>query len=463
MKKQILSILVLILFLYSCTGTKNWQSTQTANRWHATFDEFSGKEQLMFSSHPGHLIYLSAQMEAVSGKLSLAHSNKEVASTHAITHSKIYLDEKVKLTVKGKKAKGSFLLDYPVYENEQVNVRFNTNMELLSLCYFLTIYDDVASIPEDQHITFDTKQVKVKDLYALNLKIANEFTAFLKSGNFSLIKPYFDKDFYLHYANFVLSLDNFPNAVIESDNKFIGRFETPAHAVTFVNAMNAFYNEINFDNYLLKYKPYYDEMILEVTENLPKEDFITEMEHFYRLQMPGYNLYPSLAMGFSQGFAVGNDTMIGNVFGSFNPPGEINNTSHLDLGFKNSTSLRTLSVHEFGHSFVNPAVDNADEANLKATAILFEPIRDRMSAQGYDQWKICLYEHFVRAGEVIIARHIGDDGKAKEILDDAVTNRYFIYLPQIVEQLEYWYYNEYFTKTYQEKVNEIISKLNSKP
>ena len=82
-----------------------------------------------------------------------------------------------------------------------------------------------------------------------------------------------------------------------------------------------------------------------------------------------------------------------------------------------------------------------------------------MSEQGYNQWKICLYEHFDRANEVIIAKLLGDTEKANEILTDNVKNRAFIYLPQIIEKLELWYYNDYFTKSYDQKVSEIISGL----
>lgn len=200
-------------------------------------------------------------------------------------------------------------------------------------------------------------------------------------------------------------------------------------------------------------------MIDEVSGNIPKESFITEMEHLYNKEVKNYNLYPSLTIPFGQGFAVGNDGMIGNVFASFNKPNEINNLSNLNLGFDNAISLRTICIHEFGHSFVNPAVDKADEIVLQTKSYLFEPIKNKMSEQGYNQWKICLYEHFTRANEVIIAKLIGDGSKANEILKDNIESKYFIYLPQIIEKLEFWYYNEYFLKTYEQKVSEIIAEL----
>ncbi|MHC0442809.1 DUF4932 domain-containing protein [Flavobacterium sp. 3-210] len=257
-----------------------------------------------------------------------------------------------------------------------------------------------------------------------------------------------------------MGIDSFPNATVDKNNKFTNHFETLDDAKKFVKAMNDFYAEINFDSFFEKYSQYYKRMTLEVAENLPKENFITEMEHFYGKRIGSYNLYPSLTMPFSQGFAVGSDDMVGNVFGSFNMPKEIGKDSKLDLGFNNTIALRTSCVHEFGHSFINPTIDAIDEKYLEATEKLFEPIGNKMTAQGYNQWKICLYEHFARAGEIVIAKLVGDSNKAQEIMNDNVTNRSFIYLPQIVEKLEYWYYHEFFTKTYQQKVEEIISQLN---
>ena len=77
----------------------------------------------------------------------------------------------------------------------------------------------------------------------------------------------------------------------------------------------------------------------------------------------------------------------------------------------------------------------------------------------YNQWKICLYEHFVRANEVIIAKLLKDETEADRILKDNVENRLFIFLPQIIEKLEFWYYNEYLDINYPEKVSQIIVEM----
>ncbi len=173
-------------------------------------------------------------------------------------------------------------MDYLTYENKKINIQYNKNIELLALASFLIYYDDYASITDEQSFTIDGKDIKVKDLYAINLKIANEFKSHLNSKNLQVIKSYFDKKFYAQYSNFLLSIDNFPNAKIKEGNKFLNEFTSIQDAENFTNAFNNFFTEIKFNEFLEKYQPYYERMIFEVSQNilkiilLPKWNIIME-------------------------------------------------------------------------------------------------------------------------------------------------------------------------------------------
>ena len=457
MKKLLLFITIITS---SCTGYKNLKSNYAEDFWVASFDNFNGKESLDFEDEKNSVLYLSSEFRTVNGELSLSVNGNEIAGFESINHTKFDLDKALNFQIDGKNAVGSFVLKYPIYPIKTIDVNYNQNLELLCLTNLLINLEDFESIPDSQTFTIEGKEIKVKDLYALNLKIANEFKPFGKSKNLEIIKTHFDKDFYLHYSNFVLALVNFPNAKVTSDNKFVSQFASLEEAQQFTTALNDFYSEIDFGKFLEKYKPFYNRMISEVSQNMPHENFITEMEHFFGKSVENYNLYPSLTMPFSSGFAVGTSDSVGNVFGSFSKPENIEDLSGLQLGFSNSVSLRTICIHEFGHSFVNPAVDQVDAQIIQSKENFFDPIKNKMSEQGYNQWKICLYEHFVRANEVIVAKLLGDNQKATEILTDNVNNRAFVYLPQIIEKLEFWYYNEYFSKTYEQKMSEIILGLN---
>lgn len=73
------------------------------------------------------------------------------------------------------------------------------------------------------------------------------------------------------------------------------------------------------------------------------------------------------------------------------------------MGFQNSQKLRELTIHEFGHSFVNPVVDALPDSLFEQSASLFEPIRAAINEQGYNTWHVCVIEHFVRAVELVLS------------------------------------------------------------
>ncbi|PAC31974.1 DUF4932 domain-containing protein [Flectobacillus sp. BAB-3569] len=460
MTKKLSLLILTSIIVSSCSVTKNWKSDHPSDNFlKASFDEFTGTEKLKFPKQANALVYLSSTVSTSQGKVLLSLKNTTLSTTNKVNHQKISLSQSQVLKISGEKAHGSFALSYPTLTEKKIQVNYHQNIELLGLCYTLLNLSDFNDIPDDQTFEMNGEKVKIKDLYAITTKIGNEFKPFLTSKNLAIIKTFFDKDFYLHNSNFLLQLDNFPNASVSEDNPFLSHYASKAEAEKLVNAFNAFALEINFQDFLKRYSPYYQKMIQEVEQNIPQESFIVEMEHLYRKNVQNYRLYPSLTIPFGQGFAAGNTNTIGNIFASFNKPKEVNQVSNLQLGYDNSTSLRDICVHEFGHSFVNPAIDKVDESLLKDKEALFEPIKDNMSQQGYSQWKICLYEHFNRANEVIIARLIGDNKKAEKILQENVKNKSFIYLPQIVEKLEYWYNNEFLDKTYDQKVSDIIAEL----
>jgi hypothetical protein len=107
------------------------------------------------------------------------------------------------------------------------------------------------------------------------------------------------------------------------------------------------------------------------------------------------------------------------------------------MAFNYPGKIKGLSIHEFGHSFANPAVERLPPALIDSTAYLFEPIKKEMEKRAYPSWQICLYEHFVKAGEYIVTAKLGDTAKAGIFLKEAVAAG-FIYVPFIAAELQRW-------------------------
>ena len=57
-----------------------------------------------------------------------------------------------------------------------------------------------------------------------------------------------------------------------------------------------------------------------------------------------------------------------------------------------------------------------------------------MSDQGYNTWKVRIIEHFVRAGEILIAEKLGEN--AKELILEYEQSRQFKYIPEILIELK---------------------------
>ena len=127
------------------------------------------------------------------------------------------------------------------------------------------------------------------------------------------------------------------------------------------------------------------------------------------------------------------------------------------MGFLNQQKLRELTVHEFGHSFVNPTIDKLPANLLTRTEHLFIPIKSAMIEQDYINWKLCIDEHFVRAGEIIIADKVEGRSGANELLLEYQKNRQFKYLPEILIELRK--YDKVKNQSYYETVKKIMKQL----
>ena len=182
------------------------------------------------------------------------------------------------------------------------------------------------------------------------------------------------------------------------------------------------------------------------------------MELFYDKVFDKYLLIPSLTIPKGMGFGIkatkDKNTVVYNVFGALGFQ-KFDNNEKLIMGFSNEIKLRELSIHEFGHSFVNPVVAQLPDSLFINTAHLFEPLKGAMSDQGYNTWKACVYEHFVRAGEILIAEKLGEN--TKELTKEYEETRQFKYILEILFELKK--YDDGFYKSYYEAVEKAMEKL----
>ena len=63
-------------------------------------------------------------------------------------------------------------------------------------------------------------------------------------------------------------------------------------------------------------------------------------------------------------------------------------------------NLEQLSLHEWGHSFVNPALEK-DSRQVRTLDKLFIPVKERMAQMAYPHVEIFFNEQVLRAAVVV--------------------------------------------------------------
>jgi hypothetical protein len=321
----------------------------------------------------------------------------------------------------------------------QFDIRINKNVELLGLVYFLGY--------EGAQAEMDGYSAKTKARYAYGLDLYRQYKDYEKSKHLAVIIG-FAQDIWLDkLINLLVQLDEFPKATLRSEIgasyylAFSARkdtLEARRNATLFINAMNQLWQEVDFDNYLEKNRSKYENALAQVQRGVPDSSFIPAMENFYQAHLDSYILVPSLTippgMGFGVNYSEHQKKHAFHVLGAFGIPTP-KDPLKLDMGFDDQKHLLELSTHEFGHSFVNPVIDQLPKEMIPNTEKLFEPIKERMANQGYTSWKACVYEHFVRAGEIMISHNRGNKADTQRLRKHYQADRQFIYLPQILKEL----------------------------
>jgi len=455
MRLPVIHLLFACTLLTACAVTsKNWQSHDTPGIFNATFGYFNGKESHDVAMHKDDVLFVDYALSASQGAvtLSVLHNRqvlwqKQVTSQGDTAGFHLTAPEtgQYNIVVSGAKGAGAFAINYSVTQPKKVQVVTKRNIELYGLMMVLDDGPDV--LRQKDTMLFDGRRAVSAQWYAV---VPRNYEKYKRLDTCRIMTMYRKMEtegyFYDFFVGFLLQVDDVPFARLNNNTgkQLIARFapkgdtaEARQKATDFLNALNDFCRAADFDGYLADNKQYYDVAQATVEHNTPAGDFLPTMEHYYRKQFNQYTLVPSLNVFTGMGFGILNHSTrsIYNAFGPFSFQNY--DAAHPDMGFDYPEKIRALAVHEFGHSFANPAIDSLPASLLEQTAYLYEPIKEPMKKQAYTAWVMSLYEHLVRAGEVIVAEKIGDSARAVKSMQDNVNNG-FIYLPFMVQELKKW-------------------------
>ena len=309
------------------------------------------------------------------------------------------------------------------------------------------------------------------DDYQPMKKLARErFEQFQDHEAVHFIDSLVDKGFWLDaMVEVMLKSSPLPNAELqynleESTLKRLSDDKNEAQLLVnkFITSLNNFYIDTKMAEFFNENESYLESVNLEVSNNLPDENFIQAMEDYYGKENESYTLIPMPTLYHTMGFGKRINADIGyKVFNVFGPLIVTKDSLDFGFGFDDAKEIDELTVHEFGHSFINPILDLSDNTEIiDAYENLFDPIKKEMKSQGYGSWRSCVAEHFVRLGEIRISYKLGDSVRAERLRDEYVNNRNFIYIPHLEKTIEEYEANRNLYKSIDDYITKLIYSLN---
>jgi hypothetical protein len=118
------------------------------------------------------------------------------------------------------------------------------------------------------------------------------------------------------------------------------------------------------------------------------------------------------------------------------PPGRPINT-YTSYGFDNAEVTHLLTVHEFGHSFVNPHLNELKDiiAGIRHSLLLL--CKKRLEPAYIGDWFSCVIEHIVRLGEIRVAESMHDATEANRLRGVHVKQARFVLIPLLEEKIKF--------------------------
>ena len=177
----------------------------------------------------------------------------------------------------------------------------------------------------------------------------------------------------------------------------------------------SFYKNSLFQNYLKATKLMNQKMIESVTKSQRLQKLPAYLEEYYGTKLDSYNLIISPLMhsgGFNTEFISPNNKR--KVYALIGPNGEIDFLPYFDKDYLETD----LILHEFGHSFVNPFIEEYDSKIEMLKELYYtEELKKSGDEQGYGEWKYVFNELLLRATTIqITKKHFGNE-KADKLLE----------------------------------------------
>ncbi|WP_461117107.1 DUF4932 domain-containing protein [Spirosoma jeollabukense] len=218
-----------------------------------------------------------------------------------------------------------------------------------------------------------------------------------------------------------------------------------------------FYHDVDMAAFLTQQADVYQKAIDQVSQNQPSARFIPTLEAYYGSRKQAYTIVvmpffiTQWGMGWQTG--AGQEARLFNISAPYRDQ-HVLGQRVVDPGFNDREAVRTLCVHEFGHSFVNPYTMQPELAErINQYKDLFKPVPNQAQ---YTDWLTVFNELTVRAGEIRIALKMGLPKESQRLRD---LYKDWPYLDHFSAQLAYYEKNRARYPAFTDFLPELIGSL----
>ncbi len=224
----------------------------------------------------------------------------------------------------------------------------------------------------------------------------------------------------------------------------------------FMVLLRDFARETDFETFYRNHAAVYDSMVARVRTTISGEEYIKDLEEYFGARQRSYHII--LAPLFhSGGFGVRSARPDGGL-DIFFVGGPMGSESGLPY-FGGREDFWYLTMHEFGHSFVNPVTARYRDT-IEHYIGLYEPIKEQMTRQAYGTWESCVDEHIDRAVTArLFFRRGGPEARDRSLADDR--NNGFIYVDLLAAKLEEYESQRDRYKTFADFYPELLTVFDS--
>jgi hypothetical protein len=302
------------------------------------------------------------------------------------------------------------------FAQKKLKVIVDERMELMNVVQYLAGYPILAQGE------FSYKQ-----------EVDSYFAPYKNHNAVKLYAHIYERYFHFDGPSIYLYHHSFPGfkkiAEFSADDARDYQFNTYADSLALLmKEMKDFYKASNFHQFYTAHQPFYNNLIKTATDKIAGADtIITLMEKYYGKQNKEYIIVLA-PLEHDGGYGPMVSSKEGNtVYAIIGPMQDSKGVPEFDVDHL----LSDYVLHEFSHSFCNPAILK-HWPQLEQDSCLLRPIRKALKAQGYGTWMACVTEHFVRTNEILLNEAVYGKAKADEIQKSMMEEDKWIYLQDLV-------------------------------